>query len=125
MTATRQRGRPAKGRGAPAPLPERVERVYRFARPLTLDEFFEVDLPAPDNGGTQELVDGEGVELPGVGGRHGEVATALNRFLANHAAAHGGRAPGRVPGDTRYCLVLPRGPAGQRARPGALPGPVV
>jgi Uma2 family endonuclease len=99
--------RPAPG--APAPLPQWVERVYRFARPLTADEFFAVDLPEPDDGGKQELVDGEVVELPGVGGRHGEVDTALTVALGAYVQAHGGRAFGRAPGDACYRLALPTG----------------
>jgi Uma2 family endonuclease len=107
MATTEKLVRPAPG--APAPLPQWVERVYRFARPLTPDEFFAVDLPEPDDGGKQELVDGEVVELPGVGGRHGEVGTALNFALKAHVRAHGGRALGRTPGDACYRLALPTG----------------
>jgi Uma2 family endonuclease len=109
MTTTQKLRRPAPG--APAPLPEWVERVYRFERPLTPDEFFEVDLPEPDDGGKQELVDGEVVEMPGVGGRHGEVDDALSAFLRAYVRARGGRAFGRTPADACYRLVLPDGRA--------------
>jgi Uma2 family endonuclease len=107
MTTTQKLRRPAPG--APAPLPEWVERVYRFERPLTPDEFFEVDLPEPDDGGKQELVDGEVVEMPGVGGRHGEVAATLLYVLGAYVRARGARRLGRALPKSCYRLLLPDG----------------
>jgi Uma2 family endonuclease len=85
--------------------------VYRFERPLTPDEFFEVALPETDDGGKQELVDGEVVEMPGVGGRQGEVDDALSAFLRAYVRARGGRAFQRTPADACYRLGLPDGHA--------------
>jgi Uma2 family endonuclease len=94
---------------APAPGPRLVRRIYQFERPLTPDEFFDLDLPEPADGGKQELVNGDVVEMPGVGGRHGEVDNVLGRRLGNHVEARGGRAVGRPLTGSCYRLPLPDG----------------
>jgi Uma2 family endonuclease len=106
MTTEKLR-RPAPG--APAPEPQLVRRVDQFERPLTPDEFFDFDFPDPDDGGKQELVDGQIVEMRGTGGRHGEVDNELSRLLGNRVEALGGRAFGRTLAGAYHRLVLPDG----------------
>ena len=108
MTTTEKLVRPAPG--APAPEPQLVRRIYQFERPLTPDEFFDLDFPDPEDGGKQELVDGQIVELPGGGGRHGEVDSELGRRLGNRVEALGGRTFGRTLIGSCYRLALPDGP---------------
>jgi Uma2 family endonuclease len=107
MTTTEKLRRPAPG--APSPEPQLVRRVYQFDRPLTPDEFFDLDLPDPADGGKQELVDGQIVEMPGVGGRQGEVDDVLGRRLGARVEALGGRAFGRTLVGSCYRLALPDG----------------
>lgn len=61
----------------------------------------------------RELVNGEVVEMPPVGGVHGQVAGRLYRRLAEHVERHGGGEV--VSGDVGFVLNLPADPERVRA----------
>src|SRR5262249_50203251 len=90
-------------------LPAWGRTVHRFARALTPDEF--VVLPPAAYGATGlgklELVDGQVVEMPPVGGAHTDIADDLRGLLAAHVETLGGESVGRVRKELAYRLVLP------------------
>lgn len=115
---TEQRPPPAP---SPAPAGGWRRKVYRFARPLTPDEFMAVNPYALGMGeGRAELVGGDIVEMPPEFGDHTDATEDTADALKAYVAAHGGDAFGRVRQRACYPFVSRSGDTRVRCPDAAL-----